>query len=172
MKKISVIGLSYLLLLSCQTKQAPLSDQLRAYLQSHLTKIDSTVVLDSFRIIAMDSIDQRMERIIDDTLYLREFYRVQGQFIDANIKQQRKDSIEFYQDELKYMMTQVDSLTRVISKADTTKKLGLLAICRAQLSKQDRKQELTLYFFLDWGGQVWNPEMIDTAILGTSKRLK
>jgi hypothetical protein len=171
MKKISAIGLTYILFLSCQTKPAPLSDQLKGYLQSHLAKIDSTVVVDSFRILGLDSIDQRMERIIDDSLYMREFYQVQGQFIEANIKQGRKDSIDFYQGELEYMITQADSLKKVISKADTTKKLGLLAICKADLSKQNRSQQLILYYFLDWGGGVWNPEMIDTALKGVSRRL-
>jgi hypothetical protein len=45
--------------------------------------MDSTVVLDSFRLVGIDSIDEKLERTIDDTIYTREFSRVQAQFANA-----------------------------------------------------------------------------------------
>jgi hypothetical protein len=111
-----------------------------------------------------------MERIIDDTLYMMEFRRVQTQLENA-MKGTRADSIEFYQGEVNYMQTQFDSLNREVLKADTTKKLGLLAICKIQLSKDGKSVEMIVYYFLDWNMKVWNPEMIDTVISGLSKRL-
>jgi hypothetical protein len=137
---------------------------------SHVNKIDSNLVLDSFAVIRVDTINRRMERIIDNYLYTREFNNVKTQLANA-MNRKRADSIEFYQGEVNYMKTQFDSLNNEILKADTAKKLGLLAICKVQLGKNNRSEEIVVYYFLDWNMKVWNPEMIDTSILGLSRRL-
>jgi hypothetical protein len=111
-----------------------------------------------------------MERMIDDTLYTLEFRRVQTQLENAK-KGTRQDSIAFYQGEVNYMLTQFDSLHREILKADTTKRLGLLATCKVRLTKDGKSGDMIVYYFLDWGMKVWNPEMIDTAISGLAKRM-
>lgn len=147
-----------------------MSEQVQANFITHIKKIDSALILDSFRLVEIDTVNRRMERIIDDTLYMMEFHRVQTQLANA-MKGTRADSIEFYQGEVNYMQSQFDSLNREVLKADTTKKLGLLAICKIQLSKDGKSGDMTVYYFLDWNMKVWNPEMIDTAISGLSKRL-
>jgi hypothetical protein len=159
-----------ILICSCKSKHPNLSDQVKANFISHVYKIDSTLVLDSFDLLSIDTINRRMERIIDDTLYMMEFYRVQQQLTNAR-KGTRTDSVEFYQGEVNYMQSQFDSLNREILKADTTKKLGLLAICKVHLARDGRSGEMIVYYFLDWNMKVWNSEMIDTAISGLSKRL-
>ncbi len=163
--------ISAVLIYSCKSKSHNLSDQVKANFITHVKKIDSTLVLDSFRVIEIDTINRRMERIIDDTLYMLEFHRVQTQLANS-MKGTRADSIEFYQGEVNYMQTQFDSLNREVLKADTTKRLGLLAICKIQLTKDGRSGDMIVYYFLDWNMKVWNPEMIDTTISGLSKRLK
>ena len=167
----TLIVISTVLIFSCKSKPHNLSDQVKANFITHIKKIDSTLVLDSFRVIEIDTINRRMERIIDDTLYMLEFHRVQTQLANA-MKGTRADSIEFYQGEVNYMQTQFDSLNREVLKADTTKRLGLLAICKIQLTKDGRSGDMIVYYFLDWNMKVWNPEMIDTTISGLSKRLK
>jgi hypothetical protein len=163
--------LSYFLLFSCKSKSPSLTEQLKTNFISHLKKMDSTIVLDSFRVIRIDSIDQRHERTMDDSFYIREFTRVQAQLTNA-IKEKKADSIGFYQDEVDYMRTQADSLNKEISKADTTRKLGLVALCKIQLSKHNRSQEGTIRYFLGMNMTIWNSEMIDSAIETTVRKLK
>jgi hypothetical protein len=160
----------FALLLSCKSKHKNLSDQVKANFTSHVKKIDSTLVLDSFSVIRVDTINRRMERIIDDTLYTMEFNRILTQLANAK-KGKRTDSIEFYQSEVNYMQTQFDSLKREIAAADTTKKLGMVAVCRIRLKRNNATQEMIVYYFLDWNMKVWNPQMIDTAISSLSKKL-
>src|SRR5664279_3565997 len=143
MKKIILpVFIFTVLILSCKSKHKSLADRVKDNFLSHVKKMDSTLVLDSFSIIKIDTINRRTERIIDDTLYMMEFNRVRTQLANAK-KGGRADSIEFYQGEVNYMQTQFDSLER----------------------------EMTVYYFLDWSLKVWNPEMIDTAISGLSKKL-
>ncbi len=171
MKKIQTPAVILLtLLLSCKSKHNNLSDRVKANLISHIKKIDSTLVLDSFIVVRVDTINRRMERIIDDTLYMMEFSRVQTQLANA-MKTKRTDSIEFYQGEVNYMQTQFDSLKREIAAADTTKKLGMVAVCRIILKRNNASQEMIVYYFLDWNMKVWNPQMIDTVISSLSKKL-
>jgi hypothetical protein len=171
MKKVQTLAVILLgLLLSCKSKHNNLPDRVKANFISHVKKIDSTLVLDSFSVISVDTINRRMERIIDDTLYLMEFSRVQTQLASAK-KTNRADSIEFYQGEVSYMQTQFDSLKREIAAADTTKKLGMVAKCRIILKRNHTSREMIVYYFLDWNMKVWNPQMIDSAISSVSKKL-
>jgi hypothetical protein len=159
-----------ILILSCKSKHQSLSDQVKANFITHVQKMDSTLVLDSFRVIKVDTVNRRTERMIDNYLYRQEFKRVEAQLANA-MKGTRSDSIEFYQGEVNYMKTQFDSLNKEIVIADSTKKLGILATCKVRLAKNNRSEEITVYYFLDWKMKVWNPEMIDTAILDLSRRL-
>jgi hypothetical protein len=155
---------------SCKSKPASLPEQLKENFLSHLRKIDSTVMLDSFIVLRIDSIDQRHERAIDDSAYLREFRRIRAQLSNAVIAK-KTDSIGFYQDEVNYMEMQADSLTKEISNADTTKKFGLVARCKFQLSKHTKIQERNIRYFLDMNSKILNSEMIDSAIALTTRKL-
>jgi hypothetical protein len=171
MKKIVAIAiLTYSVISSCNTKTASLPDQLKVNFLLRVNKIDSTVHLDSFRIVRADTVDQRLERIIDDSIYIREFTYVQGQLANA-LKEKKIDSIGFYKGEVDYMTPQVESLTNVISKADTTKKLGIVAVCSFQLSKKAASQQGMAYYFMDRSYKVWDSELIDTAIATVARKL-
>lgn len=171
MKSLLIIAaILFVLICSCKTKSHNVSERVKENLISHVNKIDSNLVLGSFTVTSIDTINRRMERVIDDTLYMREFNRVQTQLSDA-MKGTRADSIAFYQGEVNYMQTQFDSLNRAILNADTTKKLGLLVTSKIQLTKNNKSEETTVYYFLDWNMKVWNPEMIDTVIMGLSRKL-
>lgn len=171
-RKITISALAIVVSFSCQSKHVSLSDQLKTNLITHLEKIDSTVVLDSFHIVRIDTIDHRVERIIDDSIFMREFVRVQGQYVNALTKGERPDSIEFYKGEVDYMVTQLDSLNREILKADTTKKLGLAVVCRTQVRKHGASQELMLYYFLDFSGKIWDSELVDSTLATEARRLE
>jgi hypothetical protein len=169
MKKIFVVvALSNILFLCCTTKPKSLSDQLKTNFLSHLNKRDTSLVLDSFSIIRIDTMNQKLFSIIDDTIYRRVLARVQSQMASA-VKKNDIDSMAFYQDELDYMLPTSDSLTKVISISDTTKKYGLLVVCRVKVSKGDKNIHDNIYYFLSRNMTIVNSEMIDSAISQLSR---
>jgi hypothetical protein len=168
-KAILIFALSPILLLYCTTKPKSLSDQLKTSFLSHLNKIDSSLALDSFDIIRIDTMNQKLFSVIEDTMYRRILARVQSQMASA-VKKNDLDSMAFYQDELDYMLPTSDSLREVISKSDTTKKYGLLVVCRVQVSKKDKNTTDNIYYFLSRNMTVMNIEMIDTVISRLSQK--
>lgn len=157
--------------LSCQTKPRPFADQLKSNFLTHLNHADTSLVLDSFSIVRLDTANQRLFSFVEDTLYKISLGKVQLQMINAT-GANKKDSMLFYQGELDYMLTRSDSLTKAISKADTVKKFGLLASCFVQVGKNEKRAESPVYYFLDRNMTVLNSDRIDTTISQLSARLK
>ena len=155
--------LLYILFLSCTQKPNRLSDQLRNNILSRINKIDSGILLDSFTILRAQPIHEKLEKTIQDTLYKQTFSRVQKRLENA-IKNDKKDSIEFYQTEINYMLPQIDSLTQSLSEADTTRKHGWLAICRIQLGKNNKSSSGLLFYALDQKMIIRNSDFIDSSI--------
>jgi hypothetical protein len=149
--------------LCCTSKPISLSAQLKTNLLSHLNKIDSTVILDSFGVIKIDTMNVRMGRMIDDTLYRMELHRVETQLENAS-KEKKTDSMEFYQGEVNYMVPTIDSLAKFISTGDTTRKFGLLIICNVQVSKNNEKRKTRLFYFLGTHMTIQNSDRIDEQI--------
>jgi hypothetical protein len=152
------------------THSTGLTEELKLNFLNHIKIVDSSLVLDSFKITNIDTLVQRLGRILDDSAYKRELRRVQGQ-LDNAIMEQKKDSIKFYQGEVNYMIPQIDSLTNSISKADTTKILGIRIKCLYQIRKNNKLSNDSLYYYLDNKMNIQNPYLIDSSILRTSKRL-
>jgi hypothetical protein len=155
---------------SCKSKPVNLSDKLKANLLTHFKKVDSTLVLDSFRILRLDTANQRLFSAVDDTLYKIVLARVRSQMANAT-KNHNTDSMAIYQYELDYMIPTSDSLTREISKSDTTKKYGVLATCQIQVSKDSLTKTTRMYYFLDRGMTIRNTEYIDSAIAQISRTM-
>jgi hypothetical protein len=171
MNRVSTLSILFcVVLISCESKPPALSDQLKTIFLLHLKKSDSTVILDSFKVIRIDSIDRRHQLIIDDTIYMREFVRVQKQWLNS-VSEKRIDSTGFYLEELNYMKTQLDSMYKEISKADTIAKIGLLVICNIQLSKNNRTKEMMLRYLMDMNLNIWNSSMIDSSIARMVRKL-
>src|SRR5580698_5198722 len=116
MKKISILIFILFILFSCKQPKT-LSEQLTASFGSHLGKIDSLAVLDSVHIQWTIPVTQRLGRIIDDSVYIREFMRLQGQLAKARQRNNR-DSIDFLEYEINYMKQEIDSVTRSIAQGD------------------------------------------------------
>jgi hypothetical protein len=161
----------YIFCVSCKSKPINLSDQLKANLQTHIHKLDSTLILDSFSILRIDTANQRLFSAIDDTLYKTVLARVRSQMANAT-KNNNTDSMAIYQYELDYMVPTSDSLTREISKSDTTKKYGLLAACQIQVSKNNVTKTERIYYFLGRDMKIWNGEWIDSAISRLSRTMQ
>src|ERR1700746_365855 len=122
MRKLLDAFIALLVIVSCEHKK-DLSEQLSNSFANHLKKIDSIAVLDSVHILWNVSITERLGRIIDDTFYIREFMGVQANLLSAKRKND-KDSIEIYEYEINVMKNPIDSLTKSIVRADTTRKFG------------------------------------------------
>ena len=113
--------------------------------------------------------NQRLFNVINDTIYRRILARVQSQMESAR-KKNDTDSMAFYQEELDYMIPTSDSLTKVISNSDTTKKYGIVAICNVQVSKKSVSKTEKFYYFLSRNSTVVNSEMIDSSITRFARR--
>ena len=159
-----IINTCMLIFLACKSSQPKtVAEQLQSNFSAHAIKIDSTLILDSFRLSRIDTLFERLGRVIDDTIYKRELNRVQIQLANA-INAGKKDSINIYQDEINYMLPQIDSVTKSISKGDTTKMFGVLASCAFSLKKHDKINKGIVYYFLDKNMNIQNADRIDSTI--------
>jgi hypothetical protein len=170
MRQLTVIFVIINIFSYC-THRTTLSEQIKLNLSTHIKKIDTALVLDSFKIYRIDTMVERLGRIIDDTIYKRELYRVQLQLANA-VKEQKQDSIAIYQEEVNYMSPQIDSITKSISKGDTTKKYGIVVECSFNLKKNNASDKGIAYYFLDNNMNIINPDIIDSFIYRTYTRIK
>ncbi len=136
---VRIAILSAVMFYACKSKPASLSDQLKMNFLTHLNKMDSAIVLDSFSVIRIDTLNQRLINSIDDTLYRIILARVKSQ-MEAATKKNNTDSMAFYQSELDYMIPTSDSMRNLIPASDTTIKYGIVATCDVQVSKQEYSQ--------------------------------
>jgi hypothetical protein len=170
MKKIlAVVFFATTPFLSC-TQSTTLSEQMKLNFATHLKNIDSSLVLDSFRILQIDTMVEKLGRIIDDTIYKLELHRVQSQLANA-VSEQKKDSIPIYQDEINYMIPQIDSVTNSISKGDTKKIYGFVMRCVYQIRKNNHSVKDSIVYFFDNGMNIRNPSFANTDTF-ISKSLK
>ena len=156
---------------SCENKPDSIQDQLKANFSKHVNKIDPTIIIDSFQVLRIDTMVEKLGRIIEDTIYKRELYHVQNQLDNAQ-KEGLTDSAEFYNSEIKYMLIQIDSLTNSIKSGDTKKSFGLLVICRYQIRKNNNHHRDLIYYFFDTKMNVVNADMIDSVIYRSYRRIK
>ncbi len=154
----------------CGNKPVSIPDQLKANFSKHVIKIDPSIVIDSFQVLRMDTMVEKLGRIIDDTIYKRELYHVENQLVNAK-KEQLSDSIEFYNDEIKYMLIQIDSITKSIRSGDTKKAFGLIATCRYQIRKNNNRSKDLVFYFFDNRMNLVNADMIDSAIYRSYGRI-
>ena len=166
------IAFIFLAIVGCKSSPPPdLSSQLKSDLSSRLLKIDSFALIDSFKILGVDTIVPRLGIIIDDTIYIRQLHSVQEQLAHA-MTRSRKDSIEYFQGEVNYMTGQIDSITASIKTADTTNKFGILARCYYQISKNDKNKKDSIYYFIQNKGHIINSEMLDSFVARSYRNLK
>jgi hypothetical protein len=171
MKNIFRIAiLSAVLFCSCKSKPASLSDQLKTNFLTHLNKMDSSIVLDSFNVLRIDTLNQRLINSIEDTMYRIILARVKSQMESAT-KKNNADSMAFYQSELDYMIPTSDSMRNLIPTSDTTKKYGIVAVCEVRVSKRNIQKTDKMYYFLSRNMTILNSEFIDSSISRISKNL-
>jgi hypothetical protein len=171
-KIIIIIGL--LPLVYCCRQSNPnekISPSLRVIFSDHLSRIDSGLVLDSFRMVKLDTISEKQGRGIELFFYKMEFDRVQNQ-LNMAIAGKKTDSVPFYKYEINYISGVMDSMSNLISKADTTHGIIFLARCLFQIRKGNRSRADTAYYFFDKSMRIVNPNIIDSAISRAYVKLK
>ena len=156
---------SLLILVSCSQRKS-LPQVLTESFTHHLQQIDSSATLDSIHILWNIRVTQRLGRIIDDSIYMREFVRVQAQLAGARVKND-KDSIEFYQYEADYMKKETDSITRSIALGDTIRQWGHLVGCAYYLTKNRQKKSDSTYIFIDSTATMRFTDLMDQALQRT-----
>ena len=157
------------LLISCK-QQKKLPEQLHESFANHVKKMDSSAVLDSIHILWNTSVTERLSRIIDDTVYLRESMRIQAQLLRAKQKND-KDSIEIYRYEINNLQKGIDSMTKSIAQGDTTRHYGNLMGCAYYITKNQKTSIDTTIVFIDSTYTLRYTEFMDSAIRRTIKKM-
>jgi hypothetical protein len=171
MKKSILPVFILMAIMGCKIVPPPdLSSQLKSDLSSRLLRIDSSALIDSFKVMHVDTIVPRLGKIIDDTMYIRQLHSVQEQLAGAKTRL-RKDSIAYFQGEVDYMTGQIDSLTASIKTADTTAKWGIMAGCYYQIHKNNAWAHDSIYYFIQNSGHIVNSEMLDSFIVRSYRNL-
>src|ERR1700754_4803629 len=101
MRKLTLLPVLVLLLAACQQKKT-LKEQLNLAFTNHLTAIEPGASVDSVRVIWSTPVNDRLSRVIDDTLYVRTYNRIKDQLAGA-LGKSDKDSIAFYRYELQVL---------------------------------------------------------------------
>jgi hypothetical protein len=170
--KILVPGAFFTLLLFASCKHSTdTSQRVKENFLSRLQRLDSLVVLDSFNVISNQPLVERLGRIIEDITYKKSLSNVRSQLASA-IMAHKKDSLAFYRHEIDYMLPRVDSVTKLISKADTIKKYGILVVCSYQIRKKDASAKGVAFYVFNSKMNLIFSDGIDSSISQSYRELK
>jgi hypothetical protein len=162
MRQLLTAIFALLLIVSCAHRKS-LSEQLNDSFSNHLKKLDSSATLDSVHIQWNANVTEKLSRIIDDSVYVREYNRIQAQLSEA-LPKNDKDSIAFYRYEINYMEKEIDSVTKSIPQGDTTRRYGYLIGCAYYISKNQKTRVDSTLIFIDSTSTMRYTEYMDSAI--------
>jgi hypothetical protein len=166
------IRIPVLLLLLCGCHHPrTLPESLAAVFSDHLRQIDSAAALDSLHVRWNLPVTQKMGRIFDDSIYVREYSRVKAQLAGA-FSMGDKDSIEFYEYEIRYMEQEIDSIGHSIGLSDSSHRYGTVVGCSFYLSRNQKKKMDSTIVFIDTTSTIRFVEFIDSALRRTVKTLQ
>jgi hypothetical protein len=169
MRKPAFFIFACLFVISCKQRQT-LTQQLTSAFSTHLKQIDSAAVLDSLHILWSVPATPRLGRIIDDSVYSKEYSRIKMQLASAQ-QNNDKDSIEFYQYEIDYMQKEIDSISKGIVHSDTTHRYGTLIGCMYYVRKNNKIKTDSTLLFVDSTSTIRFNEYLDSAIHRSIKTL-
>lgn len=156
-RRILIFVLLPLIFVHCKSKPS-FTEQVRQDFTNRVLKIDSSIRIDSFLLIRMDSLTEKIGQIVYDSMYMREAARLDTEFIAAR-RNQAADT-GYRREEINYMKKEMDSIENLIAKADTVKKYGVLAQYSYTVSKNEKSRTGKVYYFISNNGNVLNPDMI------------
>ncbi|HXD79405.1 MAG TPA: hypothetical protein VN616_16425 [Puia sp.] len=170
MRKSAILCLGILICVSCARRKS-LKAQLSVTFANHLGRFDSSARLDSIRVLWTIPVTDKLGRIRDDTIYMREYARLKTQLAGA---QQRgeKDSILFLRYEIAVMEKEIDSISRGVGQGDTTHSFGTLMGCAYYVTGFGRSRADSTMLFADTSGTLRFTEFLDSSLVRTLRRMK
>jgi hypothetical protein len=166
------IRITVLLLFLCGCHHPrTLPESLAAVFSDHLRRIDSAAALDSLLVRWNLPVTQKMGRIFDDSIYVREYSRVKAQ-LAAAFSMGDRDSIEFYEYEIHYMEQEIDSIGHSIGLSDSSHRYGTVVGCSFYLSRNQKKKMDSTIVFIDTTSTIRFTDFIDSALRRTVKILQ
>jgi hypothetical protein len=151
------------------TEKKSIETELFAAFSSHLSKINSTARLDSIRILWRTPATERLSRVIDDSLLVREYNRINNQLSQALSKNADKDSIAYYRYEIRVLKQNIDIASKSIDKGDTTHSNGSLIACAYFLSINGRQLADSTLLYIDSLSILRYTSYMDSSIAKTAK---
>jgi len=109
-------------------------------------------------------------QIIYDSLYAREEARLETELVA--VKRNPTADTGYVKEEINYMKKELDSIENLITKADTIKKYGILALYTYTISKNEKSKTSGVYYFISNDGNVLNPDMISDSVKVIAGQLK
>jgi hypothetical protein len=157
-----------LLLAYCSSKPS-FNEQVRQDFSNRVLKIDSSIRVDSFQLVRMDSLTEKIGQIIYDSIFTSEAARLETELM---AKRNQGADTSYVQEEINYMKKELDSIENLIAKADTVKKYGILALYAYTVSKNEKSKTSGVYYFISNNGNVLNPDMISDSVKVIAGQLK
>jgi hypothetical protein len=168
MTKLLILSFAWILF-SCEGKtHKTFNEQLTIAFSNHLKNLDSVASLDSVRILWITPVNQRLGRIIDDTIYMREYYQIRMQLARAEAKND-KDSIAFCRYEIGVLEHNIDSISKSIGQGDTTHRYGTLLSCKYFLKKNNKAIADSTLIYLDSTQVLRYTAYMDSSIAKTTR---
>jgi hypothetical protein len=159
------------LFLSCRnTKTGGLAGQISLNFSNHIHNIDTALNLDSFHLIRTDTFYEKQGRMLDVFIYQREENKVRDQMQHAAALE-LPDSAAFYNYEDGLLLQEIDSLKKLVPKADTTHPFGLAVFCIYWVRKNGKALQDSVLYFFDNNMRLLDPDRVDTAIARSSRKL-
>jgi hypothetical protein len=168
-RKILFFVLLSLALVHCKSKPS-FTEQVRQDFSNRVLKIDSSIRVDSFQLIRMDSLTEMIGQIVYDSIFAREEARLETELMAA--KRNPAADTAYMKEEINYMKKELDSIENLITKADTVKKYGILAQYSYTISKNEKSRPGRVYYFISNNGNVLNPDMITDSVKVIAGQLK
>ena len=157
-----------LFLVYCSSKPS-YTEQVRKDFSSRVLKIDSSVRVDSFQLVRMDSLTEQIGQIVYDSLYAREEARLE---MELNAAKKNGADTSYKLEEIRYMKKELDSIENLIVHADTVRKYGVLSLYSYTISNKDRSKSGRVYYFISNDGDILNPNMITDSLKLVVSELK
>lgn len=138
-----------LILFSCKTKEtkpAFAMPDLQAYFSKRLWAADSTITVDSFRMIRLDTLYEKWALTHQRYPYLRDYGKIsfsldsiqkQSKTNPGKTDEETKKAIQYLEEEKNYVKTEIDSINLLLAHADTTKPIGYMVRYKGSFKKKD-----------------------------------
>jgi len=138
-----------LILFSCKSKEAKpafVMPDMQDYFSKRLHAADSTIQIDSFRLIRLDTLHEKWALTHQRYPYLHDFGKISAQ-LDSIQKQSKPNTaeanneatktIQYLEEEKAYLKKEIDSINNLLAHADTANPIGYMVRYKSSFKKKD-----------------------------------